>query len=448
MSWGLILYQTYFGLHSPPFRLTSHPDFFFLGAGRGEILDTVLSGILAGEGLIQVIAEIGAGKTLLCRMLLARLSNRVDTIFMPNFAVLENEFLVTIATQLQIQLSGTSCNQVYARIEAELIQRQAAGRRVVLLLDAAHAMPVESFELLRLLSDLAVRSQPLLQIVLFARPELELQWANTALSPLRERVSHNLVLPSLTVDEVSEYLACRLSAAGYQGETLFSAAAVQLIAKAAHGISRQINLIADQALLAAYTDQAVSVDAKHVQSVLQDEAASSPRFSHLWRLAAIMVLGVLSLLFWYFYPDPVQINEPLLWPRSEKLSTLSENADSKLRAAAAPLLLNERVMHSNKKLIAADANSMTILVSKVPQNQLLRLEQLVRDLEVHLGPSRVLVYPTLLNGSLAWGVWAGLYPDKKKAREITQLLEQTHPQRKHKIQTIGVLRGEMLLLRD
>ncbi|WP_203563985.1 ExeA family protein [Deefgea sp. CFH1-16] len=443
------MYQTYFGLHSPPFRLTSHPDFFFFGAGRGEILDTVLSGIQAGEGLIQVIAEIGAGKTLLCRMLLTRLSNCVDTLFVPNFAVLENEFLVTIATQLQIQLSSGSAHQVFDHIEVELMRRHAAGRQVVLLLDAAHAMPLESFELLRLLTDLTVRSQPLLQIVLFARPELELQWANTALNSLRERVSHTLVLPLLTAEEVSEYLACRLSAAGYQGETLFSAPAVQLIAKATQGISRQINLIADQALFAAYTDQAVTVDAQHVQSVLQDEAVSSPRFSHFWRwTAAFILLSALTLLGGYFYPDPVQISEPLLWPRSDKLSSLSENADSKSRAAAAPLLLNERVMLSNKKLIAADANSMTILVSKVPQSQLRRLEQLVSDLEAHLGPSRVLVYPTLLNGSLAWGVLAGLYPDKKKAREITQLLEQTHPQRKHKIQTIGVLRGEMLLLRD
>ena len=154
MSWGLILYQTYFGLHSPPFRLTSHPDFFFFGAGRGEILDTVLNAILAGEGLIQVIAEIGAGKTLLCRMLLTRLSNRVDTIFMPNFAVLENEFLVTIAAQLQIQLSSGSSHQVFDHIEVELMRRHAAGRQVVLLLDAAQAMPVEAFELLRLFSEI------------------------------------------------------------------------------------------------------------------------------------------------------------------------------------------------------------------------------------------------------------------------------------------------------
>ncbi|WP_288842169.1 ExeA family protein [uncultured Deefgea sp.] len=442
------MYQTYFGLHSPPFRLTSHPDFFFLGAGRGDVLNSVLSAIEAGEGLIQVIAEIGAGKTLLCRMLLARLSSRVDAIFLPHQAALEHEFLITIAAQLQIHRNASSCDQVMDQIETELIRRHAAGRRVVLLLDAAHAMPLESFELLRLLSDLAVRSRPLLQMVLFARPEFEQQSVNTAFSSLRQRVSHNLVLPLFTTEDVTEYLACRLSAAGYQGETLFSAAAVQLIAKAAHGLSRQINLIADQALLAACTDHAVRVEAKHVQSVLQDPSASWTCFSPIWRWLAILLIGALSLLFWHFYPNASQINAPLLWPTSAKLASLSENAEIKARVATAPVLLNERVMRSNKKLIAADASSVTILVSKVPQNQLLRLEQLVSDLEVHLGANRVLVYPTLLNGSLAWGVLAGLYPDINKAQAMAQRLEHAHPQRKSKVQTIGVLRGEMLLLRD
>ena len=448
MAWGFILYQTYFGLHSPPFRLTSHPDFFFLGAGRGKVLNTVLSAIEAGEGLIQVIAEIGAGKTLLCRMLLARLSSRVDAIFLPHQTALEHEFLLTIAAQLQIQRSASSRDQVMDQIETELIRRHVAGRRVVLLLDAAHAMPLESFELLRLLSDLTVRSQPLLQMVLFARPELEQQWANTAWCSLRERVSQRLVLPLLTAEEVSEYLACRLSAAGYQGETLFSTPAVQLIAKGAQGLSRQINQIADQAMLAACADHAVRVEAKHVQSVLQDRSLSPPCFSPIGRWLAMLFIAALPLLFWYFYPNAPQINAPLLWPTTEKLASRSENAEIKARAATAPVLLNERVMRSNKQLIAADASSMTILVSKVPQNQLLRLEQLVSDLEVHLGANRVLVYPTLLNGSLAWGVLAGLYPDTNKAQAMRQRLERAHPQRKSKIQTIGVLRGEMLLRRD
>ncbi|MGL6041568.1 MAG: ExeA family protein, partial [Deefgea sp.] len=105
------MYLAFFGLKSPPFRLTAHPDFFFSGAGRGALLDALLYAITSGEGLIKVTGEVGAGKTMLCRMLLERLPSHIDAIFLPNPALSEDELLLTLADELKIQFHSDRASQ-------------------------------------------------------------------------------------------------------------------------------------------------------------------------------------------------------------------------------------------------------------------------------------------------------------------------------------------------
>ena len=59
------MYLHHFGLHSTPFSLSPHPEFFYAGARRGATLEALCYAILQGEGIVKVTGEVGSGKTML-----------------------------------------------------------------------------------------------------------------------------------------------------------------------------------------------------------------------------------------------------------------------------------------------------------------------------------------------------------------------------------------------
>ena len=168
------MYLDHFGLHEAPFRITPHTDFFFAGANRGATLDALIYAITQDEGIVKVTGEVGSGKTMLCRMLLERLPANVETIYLANPSLSRDEILHAIADELQASAAErpdrTCCMRT---LQDRCSSIHAAGRRVVMLIDEAHAMPPETLEEIRLLSNLETNRHKLLQIVLFGQPELD-----------------------------------------------------------------------------------------------------------------------------------------------------------------------------------------------------------------------------------------------------------------------------------
>lgn len=442
------MYLAFFGLKSPPFRLTAHPDFFFCGAGRGALLDALIYAIRSGEGLIKVTGEVGAGKTMLCRMLLERLPSHVDAIFLPNPALSENELLLTLADELKVQFRSERAIQQIRLIEEALIAKYAAGRQVVLLVDEAHAMPKATLELIRLLSNLDSGHQKLLQIVLFGQPELDEILKQHELRALRERVSYSLDVPLFNTAEVGDYLACRLFAAGHHGGAIFTVPAVKHIAEVAQGVSRRVNLLADKAMLAAFADNASQVTLKHSkQAALECDYAD-----HIPRKKIIFVMFiVLALAFafsaWHFWgSQSVAVTAEVT--RSEKLAAIKASTALSTSSSLNESTWSELILQSRQKLKAAEASSMTVLVSKIPYQNSSQLTPLIKDIDQLLGPGRVIVYPTKMNGVSAWGVLVGLYPDRQRAQAVKKRLQVEKKLQGLQVQTIGVLRSEMLLSRD
>ncbi|GHD61749.1 ExeA family protein [Jeongeupia chitinilytica] len=286
------MYLQHFGLTAPPFRITPHPAFFFGGGRRGEVLVALEYAVLHGEGLIKVVGEVGSGKTMLCRMLLERLAGGADLVFIPHPLLERNEILDAIATELALPVQQGHGGARIRSLQLSLIERFGRGRRVVIVIDEAHAMPVVSLETIRLLSNLDHGHEKLLQIVLFGQPELDGRLASYALRQLSERITHSFALQPLHRDELSSYVEFRLRAAGYRGAQLFSPAALRQIAAAASGLTRRANILADKALLAAYADGAYAVTARHARAAVADcayrHAARLPRrlagaLSAFWR---------------------------------------------------------------------------------------------------------------------------------------------------------------------
>ncbi len=264
------MYQRHFGLAQAPFGITPDPAFFYAGNARGEILAALLYAVTHGEGIVKLTGEVGSGKTMLCRMLDGALPARVDAIYLINPSLRPEEVVFSIAAELGIESAGRRHDEVLRQLQHALIARHAAGRRVVLLVEEAQAMPLATLEEIRLLTNLETARDKLLQIVLFGQPELDASLDLPRMRQLKERITHSFTVPAMAPALVADFLAVRLAAAGYRGQPLFTARAVERIAAVSQGIVRRITILADKALLAAYTDDSPVVTASHAAAAIRD----------------------------------------------------------------------------------------------------------------------------------------------------------------------------------
>ncbi|MEO8101255.1 MAG: AAA family ATPase, partial [Betaproteobacteria bacterium] len=266
----MTIYLEHFGLNEAPFKITPHTEFFFAGANRGETLEALIYAITSGEGMVKVTGEVGAGKTMLCRVLMERLPATVETIYLAVPSLAPEEMLATIADDLGVDVHGGNTTKLIRALQARLIATHAEGKQVVALIDEAHAMPLETLEEIRLLSNLETSHDKLMQIVLFGQPELDQHLMLPNMRQLKERITHSFNLLPLPARDIKDYLNFRLRAAGYKGPDLFSPDALKLIAEASEGLTRRINIYADKTLLAAYAENTHTVTPDHVRAAISD----------------------------------------------------------------------------------------------------------------------------------------------------------------------------------
>lgn len=284
------MYREHFGLDRPPFRITPQTEYFYSGAQRGPLLEALLFAVSNDEGIIRVSGEVGTGKTMLCRMLIERLPAETLVIYIANPSLSPAELIATVAHELEVQPAAG--HSLLRQIERRLIELYASGRRVLAIIDEAHAMPRESLDQVRLLSNLETSTRKLLQIVLFGQPELDSLLDEKPMRSLRERITQSFQLQPLTQQQVRDYLDFRLRAAGYRGPELFSGKALELIARASRGLTRRINILADKTLLAAFADNTHSIGPQHARAALRDANYHPVRD---WQKPVLIAGGLLLL---------------------------------------------------------------------------------------------------------------------------------------------------------
>jgi hypothetical protein len=261
-------------------------------------------------------------------------------VYLANPCFSRDEILAAIARDLGLTDLASTMEGKLAALQQELLRRHAMGQRVVLVIDEAHAMPIESLEEVRLLSNLETGQNKLINIMLFGQPELDTLLADPRLRQVRDRVIHRFELQALRADETSAYIDHRLRAAGWQGAGLFSESALERLVKASEGRARRINLLADKALLAAYAQGALKVETSHVKSAMQELPRASVRYDALlqpnhWRdwgkslglsvvLAGVMTVIAMSVLGWYRNELPTPTLTPSTTPTQLALPTASK----------------------------------------------------------------------------------------------------------------------------
>jgi MSHA biogenesis protein MshM len=290
------IYLDHFNLREAPFTLTPNTGFFFGGGERGAVLDALEYASLNTEGVITMTGEVGTGKTMLSRMLIERKPRNLEVVYIANPALTRDEIIHIIASELRMRnLDTLRPVQILKNLQKRLIDLHSKGKRVLLLIDEAHVMSPETLEEIRLLSNLETNHHKLLRIMLVGQDELNRTLASSQMRPLRERITERFPLGALSVSEVAHYLAFRMRRAGGNPD-LFDGKAAVLIANASGGITRRINILAEKALLAAYSAEAESVQLHHVEAAARETKFTRLRGERtLWWNPRTWSFGLLNL---------------------------------------------------------------------------------------------------------------------------------------------------------
>ena len=286
------MYLEHFSLHQLPFGLTPNTDFYFGLPPHEEALEVLRVALASGEGFIKVTGEVGTGKTLLLRKLLDDLAVEYQLAYLPNPYLTPDELRRALALELGIAVSSHELAATDA-IQHRLIHLHREGRRVVLLLDEAQAIPDATLEAIRLFGNLETESSKLLQVVLFGQPELDERLAQSSLRQLRQRITFAYRLRPLLLDETRAYLEYRAKVSGHRGGDLFSRRAVRLLWKAGRGVPRLINVLAHKSLMLAYGRGALTITPHHVKAAIRDtEDVIWRSYCWAWWCSGLVLAGV------------------------------------------------------------------------------------------------------------------------------------------------------------
>ncbi|MEJ7808264.1 MAG: AAA family ATPase [Telluria sp.] len=412
------MYLSHYGLNQSPFGITPNPDFFYTGNQRGAILEALIYAVTHGEGIIKVTGEVGSGKTMLCRMLESMLPDKVVVIYLVNPTLSREEVGYAIAGELGLKGDGLRADEVVRLLQNDLIARHVAGQQVVLLVEEAQAMPLDTLEEIRLFSNLETAHHKLLQIVLFGQPELDESLDLPRMRQLKERITHSFKVPPLAPTLLPEFLMFRMRAAGYRGPDVFTKGAMKQIADVSEGIVRRVSILADKALLAAFADNTHAITTRHVKAAVRDSQFAASRTRRRRRatlaLAAAAALLAAGLGGWAGNAARTQA-APLPPPPLAKAAPAAPQAApaAALPASATPVapawLQAQRPQHYTLQLALADPD---------PGQR----ERQLRKFGDELGRGNVYLFPTKAAGQPRYGLLYGSYPSRAEALAMREQL--------------------------
>ncbi len=319
------MYQAFFGLQENPFSITPDTRFTYLSPLHEEALAHLLYGAYqhGSGGFALLTGEIGCGKTTLCRLLLERLDADTETIWILNPMLGPEDFLQACLEELGQTVEKHQHYACYQQLNQYLLQRHAEGKRCLLLIDEAQLLSRETLELLRLLTNLETGEQKLLQILLVGQPELATRLQLPDAAPLNQRITARYHLRPLDEAHAMAYLQYRIEQAGAK-RPLFSRDALRLLARASGGIPRQLNILADRALLVAYAQEETEVNKPHARQAIRECQLEQPSKKAGRPVLKFALAGLVLLLLagsvWTAYPRLKGYFEQAALPAAQPLA--------------------------------------------------------------------------------------------------------------------------------
>lgn len=271
------MYESFYKLSAKPFQLSPDPKFFFGSQGHKRAMSYLRYGLTQGEGFIVITGGVGTGKTTLVRTLFSELNK--DNIIAAQLVTTHlqaDDTLRMVAASFGLAHEGASKASILKNLEIFLMARAREGKRVLLVVDEAQNLPVESLEELRMLSNFEAGGRSLLQSFLLGQNEFKNTMQSARLEQMRQRVIAAYHLEPLDAEETKAYIEHRLQLVGWDDNPTISSAAHQLIFEATAGVPRRINTFCDRLLLFGYLEELTALDENHINEVAKELKQEAP----------------------------------------------------------------------------------------------------------------------------------------------------------------------------
>lgn len=265
------MYESFFGLSGAPFSLLPDADFLYPSRRHNRAVNLLDYGTITRAGFIVITGDVGAGKTTVVRKYIKGAGEDIALGIITNPSANYAKLLGWVASAFELQTEARDESTLYHLFVDYLLDQYAKGKRTVLIIDEAQNLDADRLEELRMLSNVNNEKDQLLQIILVGQPELLETMRRPELSQLVQRVSVHCHLDPLDADETRAYIRHRLSVVGGAPE-LFDDRACRAAHYFSGGVPRLINLLCDQSLVYAYSEDQKDVSARTVCEVALDRA--------------------------------------------------------------------------------------------------------------------------------------------------------------------------------
>jgi general secretion pathway protein A len=326
------MYLNFYNLRKQPFHITPDPEFLYLSPSHKEALAAIIYGIEEKKGFVAIVGAVGVGKTTILRSYLEKADKkRLKIVYVFNPRLSFEGLLKTIYQELELPVESNDVVEMTNRLYEVLIEEYRAGNTIVLVVDEAQNMPVDTLENLRMLSNLETSRDKLIQIVLVGQPEFEEELQQHRLRQLRQRLAIRSTILPLTEHESMEYIRYRLEKAGVSPSAVFTPASLKTIVKKAKGIPRVMNVLCDNALITGFGYRRKPVTRGIAREIIRDFDGLKWPSAGRWWFPALSALTVALIAMAWFLP-----NQETVFGRIRTLASVEQNKESARVATIVP----------------------------------------------------------------------------------------------------------------
>ncbi len=265
------MYQSFYKLSGKPFQLSPDANFYYNSKGHNRAMAYLRYGLRQSEGFIIITGNIGTGKTMLMRNLFAELDKKsIIAAQLVSTQVSSQDLLPLVATAFGLPVQSRDKATLLANLETFFRARRLEGKRLLLLVDEAQNLPIETLEELRMLSNFEQNGKTLLQTFLLGQVELKKTLQANSMDQFRQRIIAGFHLRPLDQTETKEYIEHRLNQVKWQNDPEISHEAHARIFEYSGGVPRKINMSCDRILLAGSMSEKHQITGALVETVLTE----------------------------------------------------------------------------------------------------------------------------------------------------------------------------------
>ncbi|RUM49077.1 MAG: AAA family ATPase [Hydrogenothermus sp.] len=291
-------YLEFFGLKEDPFKITPDPKYFFPSKSHRDADRLLKFVISSGEGFCVLLGEPGTGKTTVIRRFLEENGENLiyALILTPNLS--PDEFLNVVLEELGIEKEFKSKNEALKAFKSFLEEKLKEGNKVLIIVDEAQNLPIETLEELRTLSNLETNSEKLVQIILVGQPELDEKLKLPSLRQLLQRITNKMSLKPLDFEDTKKYINHRLTLAKGNNIT-FTDKSIKKIFKISKGNPRLINIISSRALMSAFMENSFKIKPHNIDvavSTIDPEILNLKNYKYIFFKVIIGILIIINII--------------------------------------------------------------------------------------------------------------------------------------------------------